>query len=100
MIMVILPSFLGVELQTTSHCKVRHEDQAMGPASGEDIFVGSFEFIPSKTEQTSSSLEDIPRPHPQLSTEEERMIAMGILLAFLGLKGQTPSSLITSTALY
>ena len=46
MIMVILPSFLGVEGQTTSHCKVRHEDQAMAPASDEDIFVGSFKCTP------------------------------------------------------
>ena len=46
MIMVILPSFLGVEEQTTSHCKVRHEDQAMAPASDEDIFVGSFKCTP------------------------------------------------------
>ena len=43
MIMVILPSFLGVEGQT---CKVRHEDQAMAPASDEDIFVGSFKRTP------------------------------------------------------
>ena len=51
--MVILSPFLGVEGPT---CKVRHEDQAMAPASDEDIFVGSL----SKTEQTSSSLEDKP----------------------------------------
>ena len=44
--MVILPSFLGVEGQTTSHCKVRHEDQAMAPASDEDIFVGSCKCTP------------------------------------------------------
>ena len=42
MIMVILPPFLGIEGQTASHCKVSHEDQAVAPASDEDIFVGSF----------------------------------------------------------
>ena len=41
--MVILLSVLGVEGQT---CKVRHEDQAMSPASDEDIFVGSFKCTP------------------------------------------------------
>ena len=46
MIMVILPSVLGVEGQTTSHCKVRHEGQAMAPASDEDIFVGGFKCTP------------------------------------------------------
>ena len=44
--MVIPPSVLGVEGQTTSHCKVRHEDQAMAPASDDDIFVGSFKCTP------------------------------------------------------
>ena len=44
--MVILPSVLGVEGQTTSHCKFRHEDQAMAPASDEDIFVRSFKCTP------------------------------------------------------
>ena len=43
MIMVILPSFLGVEGQT---CKVRNEDQAMAPASDEDIFAGSIKCAP------------------------------------------------------
>ena len=43
MIMVILHSFLGVEGQT---CKVRHEDQAMAPASDEDIFLCSFKCTP------------------------------------------------------
>ena len=46
MIMVIFPSFLGVEGQTTSHCKACHEDQAMAPASDEDVFVGSFKRTP------------------------------------------------------
>ena len=46
MTMIILPSVLGVEGQTTSHCKVRHEDQAMAPASDKDSFVGSFECTP------------------------------------------------------
>ena len=46
MIMVIFLSFSGVEGQTTSHCKVRHEDQAMAPAFDEDIFVGSFKRTP------------------------------------------------------
>ena len=46
MAMVILLSFLGVEGQTTSHCKVCHEDQAMAPASDEDVFVGSFKCTP------------------------------------------------------
>ena len=41
--MVILPSVLGVEGQT---CKVRHEDQAIAPASDEDILVGSFKCPP------------------------------------------------------
>ena len=41
--MVILPSVLGVEGQT---CKVRREDQAMAPASDEDILVGSFKCTP------------------------------------------------------
>ena len=44
--MVILPYSLGVEGQTASHCKVRHRDQAMAPASDEDIFVGSFKCTP------------------------------------------------------
>ena len=44
--MVILPSFLGVEGQTTSHCKVRHKAQAMAPASDEDIFVGNIKCTP------------------------------------------------------
>ena len=41
--MVILPSVVGVEGQT---CKVRQEDQAMAPASDEDIFVGSIKCTP------------------------------------------------------
>ena len=41
--MVIPPSVLRVEGQT---CKVRHEDQAMAPASDEDMFVGSFKRTP------------------------------------------------------
>ena len=44
--MVKLPSLLGIEGQTTSHCKVRLEDQAMAQASDEDIFVGSFSCAP------------------------------------------------------
>ena len=54
--MVILPSVLGVEGQT---CKVRHEDQAMAPAADEDICVGNSAHL-SKTERTSSSLQDHP----------------------------------------
>ena len=46
--MVMLPSVLAVEGQTTSHCKVRHEDQAMAQANDEDIFVGSFQCSPSQ----------------------------------------------------
>ena len=46
MIMVILLSFLGGEGRTASHGKVRHEDQAMAPASDEDIFVSSVKCIP------------------------------------------------------
>ena len=46
MVMVKFPSLLGVEGQTTSNCKVRHEDQAMAPASDEDIFVGNFTCAP------------------------------------------------------
>ena len=34
MVMVKFPSLLGVEGQTTSHCKLRHEDQAMGSGHG------------------------------------------------------------------
>jgi len=44
--MVKFPSLLGVEGQTANHCKVRHEDQAIAPASDEDIFVGSFTCAP------------------------------------------------------
>ena len=44
--MVKFPSLLGVEGQTTNHCKVRRENQAMAPASDEDIFVGSFTCAP------------------------------------------------------
>ena len=55
--MVILPSFLGVEGRT---CEVRHEDQAMAPASDEDIFVGSIKCTPFQTEQTYYSPEDHP----------------------------------------
>ena len=44
--MVILLSFLELEGQTTNHCRVRHEDQAMAPASDEDIFVGNFKCTP------------------------------------------------------
>ena len=45
--------------------------------------------------QTSSSLEDMPGPPPQLPTEEERkmVMVMVILLSFSGLEGQTSSSL-------
>ena len=44
--MVILPSVLAIEGQTASHCKVRHEDQAVAPANDEDIFIGSFQCSP------------------------------------------------------
>ncbi len=37
---------LEVEGQTTSHCKVRRDDQAMAPASDEDILAGSFKCTP------------------------------------------------------
>ena len=57
MIMVIVLSVLGVEGQT---CKVRHEDQALALASDEDISSAALHAHLSKTEQTSSSLEDHP----------------------------------------
>jgi len=43
--------------------------------------------------QTSSSLEDMPRPHPQLSTEVWKKMTMVITLSFLGLERQSSSSL-------
>ena len=43
--------------------------------------------------QTSSSLEDMPWPPPQLSTEDRKKITMVITLSILGLKKQTSSSL-------
>ena len=43
--------------------------------------------------QTSSSLEDMPRPPQQLFTKEGRNMAMVILLALLELECQTPNSL-------
>ena len=39
--------------------------------------------------QSSSSLEDMPWPPPQLSTEERKKMTMAITLSFLGLEGQT-----------
>ena len=43
--------------------------------------------------QTSSSLEDMPEPPPQLSTEEWKKMTMVTTLSFLGPEGQTSSSL-------
>ena len=43
--------------------------------------------------QISSSLEDMPQYHPQLSTEEGRKMALASTLSFLGLEGQTSSAL-------
>ena len=43
--------------------------------------------------QTSSSLEDMPWPPPQLSTEEGKQITMVITRSILGLQGQSSSSL-------
>ena len=70
--MVILPCVLAVEGQTTSHCKVRHEDQAMAPANDEDIFVGNFQcsLFPNRA--------DLPmtRGICPSSTEKERVMTM------------------------
>ena len=44
-------------------------------------------------EQTSSSLEDMPWPRPQLWTKEGRKMAVVVTPSFLGLEGQTLSSL-------
>ena len=43
--------------------------------------------------QTCSSLEDMPSPPPQVSSEERRKKTMVITLSFLGLEGQTSSCL-------
>ena len=43
--------------------------------------------------QTPYSLEDMPLPPSQLSTEVWEKMTMVISLYFLGLEGQTPSSL-------
>ena len=43
--------------------------------------------------QISSSLEDMPGPPPQLSTQEEREMAIVVLRSFSGLEGHTSSSL-------
>ena len=43
--------------------------------------------------QTPSSLEDMPRPPQQLSTEVWKKMTMVITLSFLGPEGQTSSSL-------
>ena len=43
--------------------------------------------------QTSSSLEEVTWPSPQLSTQDRKEISMDITLSILGLKGQTSPSL-------
>ena len=70
--MVILPSVLAVEGQTTSHCKVRHEDQAMAPASDEDIFVGRIQ------RSSFQNRADLPmtRGICPSSTKKERVMTM------------------------
>ena len=70
--MVILPSVLAVEGQTTSHGKVRHEDQAMAPANDEDILIGNFQCSPFQNRA------DLPmtRGICPSSTNKERAMTM------------------------
>ena len=82
MIMVIHPRFLGVEGQT---CQVRYEDQAMAPTSDEDMFV----CHPFPKPSRPPPLQKIIHDHLHGSLLRKGRICP----SFLGLEGQTPSSL-------
>ena len=89
MIVVILPSFLGVEGQT---CKVHHEDQAMAPASDEDIFVSNFKCTLFQNRTDLLFFRRSSMTTSQLSAEERNKMTM-VITSSLGQEGQTFSSL-------
>ena len=114
--MAILIAFLGLEGQTSSSLEsiyhghlhnsplrkggrlscsypllskeVRHEDEAMAPASDEDIFVGSFKCAPF---QNRADLL-FPGRSSMIISEERNKMTMVITSSFLRLQGQTSSS--------